>query len=436
MKSSIRLVLIFLLLLSARFTAHLQSFETAEDLRGYDVRLKFDSKPDYTVRYVPHTNHYVFRLKNTDSPSLKGRQGLSHLLAISFHVKDKGNDLELLVYPRGYFGLIHTWDEASKILKIRFKNGYPTREDLDPERKLKIVCIDPGHGGHDPGAQGGRTKEKELALAMARELRDVINSKDGFKAFLTREKDYKIQLEDRPRISDRAEASIFVSLHLNASIPKVHGFEVFYLSDKGATQTLEKNLEDGTLKSEVEHPGVPEQSQDIVRQILLDMQQVETMNSSSLLANTVAASLKETGRRSRGVRRAAFVVLKTLNTPSILIEMGYITNPSEEAYFADSGKRKEFAGKIARGIQEFLSVPLEHLSSGNSPTSMVNPQLANMSQAEPEIKIYIVKKGDTLGEIANRMKISYSEILKANSGIKPDRIYIGQKIRVPLSARN
>jgi len=432
MSSVLQFVILLLCCLNLE-AANLESFSTSEDVRGLTLELVFDASVKASISYQAKGNVHIIRVPNAKSPKFKGRQELDHLLAISFHIKPVSGALEFWFYPRGFFGVSLLPQLDSQTIRIHAKNGYPTREEINPDGKYQVVCIDPGHGGHDPGAPGSKSVEKQVVLAMARQLRSEINKLPGMKAVLTRDADYKIKLEDRPKISDRVGASLFVSLHMNSSLPQVRGYEVFYLSEKGATQTLEARL--GEAHSQASETLVSSDSQEtnaiatnssesILQQIIFDMQQVETLNSSAVLANVLADHLKETGRRNRGVRRAAFVVLKTIDTPSVLIEMGYITNKDDEAFFTSEEGKNKVTLALAKGIQSFLSkneIKPAKKSSGN-PAGAVEPAYA----------VYTVQSGDTLGNLAIRHGVRYSSILAANAGLHPDKLFVGQKIRIPV----
>ncbi len=423
-------------------SAKLQSFSTSEDTQGLTLELIFDAPVKAGISYQANGNVHIIRVPGAISPVFKGRQELDHLLAISFHIKAVKGALEFWFYPRGFFGVSLLPQLDSQTIRIHAKNGYPTREQINPDGKFQVVCIDPGHGGHDPGAPGSKSVEKQIVLALSRQLRDEINQLPGLKAVLTRDADYKLKLEDRPKISDRVGASLFISLHMNSSLPQVRGYEVFYLSEKGATQTLEARLGEAhsqasesidSSNSETSSMGAVSSSDSILQQIIFDMQQVETLNSSAVLANVLADHLKETGRRSRGVRRAAFVVLKTIDTPSVLIEMGYITNKDDEAFFVSPEGTKKVSSALAKGIYSYLKEQANHPKKTLKEPATVKKSSGNQAGAvEPVYAVYTVKSGDTLGTLAIRHGVRYSSILAANAGLHPDKLFVGQKIRIPV----
>ncbi len=429
-----------LLFCSASFlhaSSVLLDYKTVETKEGLTLNFQFSAPIKPKAIYNQKANRYDYILTGTKTMKLNGRQELDHLLAVSFQIKRLPDGLQLMVFPRGYFGVETRLNEGGRVLSVFFKNGYPTREMIDPENKKFVVCIDPGHGGQDPGAQGRIMNEKETVLLVARSLEKEINSRPNMTSFLTRTRDYKIRLEDRPKISDRAKADVFISLHMNSSIPMVRGFEIFYLSEKGASQNLKAKLDEiesgkPTMQSLSTTASI-QSTTSLLNQIILDMQQLENMNSSAVFAQNVALQMNKTGLKNRGVRRAAFVVLKTLDAPSILIEMGYITNKEDEKFYISAEGRTSFSKKVADGIDTFLKQ-----AKDNYKTLVMNPpQMAEVvAQAtKPKltrrVEFHQVRYGETFGSIAQRYKVSYSDLLNANPGFNPDQLKAGQKLRLP-----
>lgn len=222
---------------------------------------------------------------------------------------------------------------------------------------IRVVVIDPGHGGEDPGAIGpSGVMEKTVVLAIAKKLRDSLNAAPGFKAFLTREKDYFIPLRKRWRIAKQYKADLFVSLHANASFNrKKKGAEVYCLSLGGASQEAARILAEQENSSDliggVDLDSCPTE----VDSILVEMVQTSTINDGLLLGDATLQELKKTnGVNFPQPLQAGFAVLKAPDIPSILIEVGYISNPQEEKQLSRASFHAHTAAAIKRGIERFF----------------------------------------------------------------------------------
>jgi N-acetylmuramoyl-L-alanine amidase len=425
------ILIIFSWFLSAGFlfgAVELTHYEM-EDSNDY-LKLRFNffsSVPNYKVIEQKSKRRHLIRIPKGRSRFVKGRQDLDHLLGISFHVKNRKKYLDLVIYPRGPVPIEVNTLNNKKTIEVTFKNFYPRREELDPEGDKYVVCIDPGHGYPDPGAEGKNSTEAQINLLVAKQLKKELSSRAGVVAFLTRETDYKIKLEDRPKISDRASADVFLSLHLNAFMPKIRGFEIYFLSEAGATQSVQANVS----TSDSVQDSKEQSSKNILNKIILDMQKNSTVNISSLLAQSVSKEMgKIKGLRNRGVNRAAFVVLKTIKTPSILIEQGFITNLQDEKYFLSKQGQEEASERITDGIIKFLNQQNLRPKLPN----LVEPRciVTRVPKEIPALDFYKVKPGDTLIKIAQIYNISYKSIMSANPGLKPSRIPVGKKLKIPV----
>lgn len=216
-------------------------------------------------------------------------------------------------------------------------------EDLKQAR-TRIVVIDPGHGGNDPGAVGWRgVKEKDLCLEIARKAAARINSVPGFKAFLTRKGDYFVSLGRRVRIAREYKADLFVSIHANDARNKsARGTEVFFLSLSGATDEAARKLAEKENAADMV-AGVAPDSDDLTH-IIFDMVQKESMVRSSYLAEAMHDNLlRHKKLKSRGVKQAGFAVLKNAGIPSVLVEVGFLSHASEAKLL----KSSEFQGNVA-----------------------------------------------------------------------------------------
>ena len=420
--------------------AVLQQYEILDTDQFLEIRLDFDKSLTGNSVYNAHKNHHSIRLKNVRSPHFLGRQNLDHLLAISFYIKPIGRDLKLIFYPRGFLPVKFKWINDSKSLSVKIRNTYPLRTQLDAESENFLVCIDPGHGGHDPGAQGKNFVEKDLVLEMSKALKREFAEREGFTSFLTRTRDYKIKLEDRPKICDRANSDLFISLHMNSSTPPTRGFEIFYLSDKGA----EENMQPKLLESELSGASLrkkkdfSETKPSLVRHIMLEkilinLKQRETLNSSAHLAHAIARNFKTIkGSKSRGVHRQEYVVLKNVKTPSVLFEMGFITNSRDEKFFSTKLTQELAASKIADGIVQFVDSAKLKPRIFEAPSKKVIRELKAPPKPDlSKVKYYQVRAGDTFIKIAQKFKIPYLKLMALNPTVKPAQMQVGYRIIVP-----
>ena len=223
-------------------------------------------------------------------------------------------------------------------------------------RSTRVIVIDPGHGGEDPGAVGpGRTYEKDICLAVARELANDINRHQGYTAYLTREGDYFVSLEKRVEIARKHQADVFISLHTNASKDKrAVGTEVYFVSLTGATDEAARQVAErenaahliGEVSSEVD---------DNLVSILIDLRKTDTLAKSAVLAERVHEEFSNGKSTSmRGLKQAEFAVLRALDIPSALVELGFITNPREYKKLVSSSFQREAAQAISRGIRKYF----------------------------------------------------------------------------------
>lgn len=218
-----------------------------------------------------------------------------------------------------------------------------------------MVMVDAGHGGQDPGARGHGSDEKEICLAIARRIVQEIEKRPGFRARLTRDDDRFIPLRRRFEVAEKAEADAFVSIHCNASkSASAHGTEVFFLSLSGATDEASREL--ARLENAADlMGGVAPEADDDLSSILFDMQQADMLQRGSMLAESVVESLRgHSELTTRGVKQAGFLVLKSPQIPSILVETAFITNAKESGLLRSGTFQAGFSRRVADGIVRFF----------------------------------------------------------------------------------
>jgi N-acetylmuramoyl-L-alanine amidase len=224
--------------------------------------------------------------------------------------------------------------------------------------RVLVIALDAGHGGEDPGALGrSGTREKDVTLSIARELKVQIDATPGMRAILIRDGDYFIPLSGRVEKARRAHADLFVSIHADAFVkPHARGSSVFALSEGGATSASARWL----AKKENEADligGVNLAVKDpYLARTLLDLSQTATINDSMKLAKHVLNELGGINKLHRGrVEQAGFAVLKSPDVPSILIETAFISNPTEERRLKDRNYQRKMASAIFSGIKRYFA---------------------------------------------------------------------------------
>jgi N-acetylmuramoyl-L-alanine amidase len=222
-----------------------------------------------------------------------------------------------------------------------------------------IIAIDAGHGGEDPGAIGPRgLKEKNVALFIARELKMLINKEPGLKAFLIRDGDYYVGLNDRMRRARVNKADLFVSLHADAyTNPKANGASVFTLSEIGATSVAAKWLADSENSSDSIGGVRLENKNSVLTSVLLDLSQTANKAESFQAAKYILANMGKVAVLHKGhVEQAGFAVLKAPDVPSLLIETGFISNPKTESLLKTPTYQKQIAKSILSGVKEYFKL--------------------------------------------------------------------------------
>jgi N-acetylmuramoyl-L-alanine amidase len=215
----------------------------------------------------------------------------------------------------------------------------------------KTIVIDAGHGGHDPGALGGRSHEKDVTLAAAKTLKARLERTGRFKVVLTRDSDVYIPLESRVKIARGANADLFISLHADSGgDPKVRGATVYTLSDHGVDRATHSVFNGGFI--DVQLPG-----HDLsVKQILLDLTQRTTRNRSGAFAETLLEHIStKTQLLRRSHRDAGYMVLLAPDVPAVLLEMGFITNPEDENQLNDPERRARLMDGVADAIEGYFT---------------------------------------------------------------------------------
>lgn len=300
-------------------------------------------------------------------------------------------------------------------------------QDVYARKRDILVVIDPGHGGQDPGALGPQgIREKDIVLAISRDLQKLLNSEQGFAASLTRTGDYFIRLRHRNKIAREHNADLLVSVHADAfKRTKAHGASVFALSKRGATSETARWLaaSENTADLIGGSGSVSLSDKDnVLAGVLLDLSMTASMKASLTAGDRVLRSMgKVTSLHKRKVEQAGFVVLKSPDIPSILVETGFISNPAE----ARRLKTRKHQQKIARAIYRGL---LQYFNDQPPPGTLI----AWLKQQEivTAANTHVIREGDTLSEIARANNVSM-RLLKNYNQLSSDDIRIGQVLKIP-----
>ncbi|PPD04217.1 MAG: N-acetylmuramoyl-L-alanine amidase [Methylobacter sp.] len=228
------------------------------------------------------------------------------------------------------------------------------------ERKPKavVVAIDAGHGGKDQGAKGySGALEKNVVFAIANKLKALVDKQPGMQAVLVRKGDYFVDLRNRMKIARAAKADLFISIHADAfPEPTVKGASVFTLSERGATSEAARWLANTENASDLVGGVSLGDKDDVLASVLLDLSQTATQEASENLAGKVLENFSSIGElHYRSVQRAGFLVLKSPDIPSILVETAYISNPSEEKKLLSAAYQNKMASAIFKGILGYFN---------------------------------------------------------------------------------
>lgn len=313
---------------------------------------------------------------------------------------------------------------------------------LNGQRSV-VVAIDPGHGGKDQGAHGpGGTLEKNVTLAVARDLAAEINRQPGMKAVLTRNGDYFIPLKQRYEIARRDNADLFVSIHADSfTSDDAKGSSVWVLSPRGKTSMAARWLADGQNRADLIGGISLDDKDDGLAKVLLDLQQGWAMQASDEVAGNVLKALAKLGPTHRGyVERANFVVLRSPDVPSILVETAFISNPTEERKLRDPAHQKQLATAVMGGVKSYFeSTPPPGTWFAAQAAQRNGTRVASTSVASGAVGRSVanqdrhkVGSGESLSTIARRYGVSVGSLKSANQ-IDSNTVHAGAVLTIPAS---
>ncbi|MDO1558450.1 N-acetylmuramoyl-L-alanine amidase [Brevundimonas sp. 2R-24] len=242
------------------------------------------------------------------------------------------------------------------------RESSPTRSNRTQPR---VIVVDAGHGGRDPGAQGAEHAEKAITLAAAQALKERLEATGRYRVVLTRTGDSYVPLESRVRIARQAGADLFISLHADAGpSPETRGASVYTLDERGEERAARQVMAGRGALSGVQLPG----RDPAVRRVLLDLTQRATQNRSAAFAQVLLTHIEDEApllRRSH--RNDNFAVLLAPDVPAVLLEMGFITNPEDERLLSSARSRNRLMGAVVEAIDAYFAMPSGGLMMAAAP---------------------------------------------------------------------
>lgn len=355
--------------------------------------------------------------------------------ALRTGVKDKTDlrivlDLKTAVRPRS-FALSKNQQYGDRLVVDLYDIGQETVKTVndvagESGNRDIIIAIDAGHGGEDPGALGPKgIREKQVVLAISKELQKLLDSTPGFRARLVRTGDYYIPLRKRTEIARNHRADMFISIHADAfTKSSANGASVFALSRRGATSETARYLASRENQADL-IGGAGSVSLDdkdhMLASVLLDLSMTATLSSSLEVGAEVLRSIGGVARlHKKHVEQAGFVVLKSPDIPSILVETGFISNPKEARQLSDRSYQQKMARAIFNGVNRYFEKA--------PPAGTLLATRKTMGGGG----VHVIARGDTLSDIAVRYNVSVEDLLRHN-GLNSTRIRVGQRLKIPAS---
>jgi len=435
MKRQSKLLALLLLLPSLAFSAQIEGVRlwTAPD----HTRLVFDidGPVEHRVFSLESPDRLVLDFEKTRVAGSFRAEDLSdrHLKGVRHAPRQDGGlrvvlDLRHKIKPKSFL-LKPNQDYGHRlVIDLYGKNGGSRPKVAKSESDIKklrdvVVAVDAGHGGEDPGASGSvkGTKEKLITLQIARRLKRLIDAQPGMRAVLTRTGDYYVGLRKRMKLARAHRADLFVSIHADAFRDKrVRGSSVYVLSSRGATSEAARWLAERENRADLVGGVSLDDKDDMLASVLLDLSQSATQEASLSAARHVYGNLGSLGKvHGRRVQQAGFMVLKSPDIPSMLVETGFISNPQEELNLRSHAYQEKLAKAIMQGVERYFR-------DAPPPGTLLAKQ-----ERDNRPRQHVIAKGDTLSHIAERYSVSLATLRNENRITNDRRIRVGQVLRIP-----
>ncbi len=366
-----------------------KSLSNAEHSKGIIKKIRSAARNKNDLRVVLDISTSV----KAKSFILKPNQNYDHRLVIDLYENDNKKK------------------SANKVVKKKNRKTFKNRE--------LVIAIDAGHGGDDPGAIGYRgTREKDVVFAIAKKLEAFVEKEAGMRPVMIRTGDYYVGLRNRIKKAKNSKADMFISIHADAFRDKrAKGASVYALSQKGASTEAARWLAQSENSSDFVGGVSLEDKDDLLTSVLLDLSMSGTIEASMEMGKYVLDGLKTVGKvHKKRVEQAEFAVLKSPDTPSILIETAFISNPQEERNLLNSTHQRKVASSIMNGVRMYFArnpVPGTLLAS----------------------RKHTIARGDTLSGIASKYRVSL-DLLKVTNRLKNNHLKVGSILRIPSGSES
>ena len=352
---------------STRTLTGIRISQSAED----HTRVVFDLTGDFehnlfTLANPPRVVVDLNDTRRSDAIDISTRQ-TSLMSGIRSASKNGGRlrvviDLESKARPRSFALRPDGKSGHRLVVDLHATNLSPTpiktsQEKRTQRKKQFVIALDPGHGGRDPGAIGKKgTREKDVALSVAKKMKTLINRESGYRAILTRDADRFVTLRNRVKKAREVEADIFISLHADSfHKSNVKGASVYALSLRGASSEAARWIAKKENSSDLIGGISLDDKDDLIASVLLDLSQTATIQDSLELGSDVLSHIGKVSRlNNKKVQQAGFAVLKAPDMPSILIETAFLSNPSEEKKLRNPKHQHKLAKAVFSGIKNHL----------------------------------------------------------------------------------
>ena len=388
-------------------------------------------------------DYKIFQLKNPkrlviDVANVPKKPKLSHLklknspIAAMRAAHRNGNDLRIVLdlkkaVSQKYFTLKANKPSSNRLVVDLYPNklgkSRSVEEVIEQTNRKIVIAIDAGHGGKDPGALGpNRMREKIVVLQISKRLEKLFDKDPNYDAILVRTGDYYLAHRKRTKIARDNKADFFISIHADAfTDPRANGASVYALSNRGATSEaarfLAKKQNNADLIGGATALNLGDKDE-MLAGVLLDLSMTATMSTSLDAGKLVLKQMGSVARlHKKKVEQAGFLVLKSPDIPSLLIETGFISNKAEARKLASADYQQRMAKAIYNGLDQYYSM--------KPPEGSL---LAKVMSQEP--LRYTVARGDTLSEIASKYKVSMKKIMSYNK-MSSSVIRVGQEINIP-----
>ncbi len=449
------------------------------DLKASVAKLPLASTPIDIVRpsIVNDTDvRLVFDLKHSVSPKsflLKKRDDSDDRLVIDLHdapVSNTNATNNIVASTKSSAKTTAALSSESANIEALMGDAVPsTQAEPEPVTSTPattnsrpiLIAVDAGHGGADSGALGPKNmREKDVTLSIARELVRIINAQPGYSARLTRTGDYFIELQKRRDLARDMKADLFISVHADSfTDSSAYGASVFALSRKGATSEMARFLaqreNDSDLIGRVGGVSLEDKDPQLAG-VLVDLSMTATVNSSLQVGSKVLNAISAIAPlHAKHVEQAGFVVLKSPDVPSILVETGFISNTGEAKKLATPEYRERMAQAIFKGVRQYFAQhPIavaqssvqccaettKKSSGGKKTTDKSSTQKSASAKSSATktksvdgkgaVRKHLVVRGDTLTDIALKYGVSARSIKAANK-MKTDNVLLGQTLKIP-----